>query len=82
MITSRSDDLLVGIIGLGLLPWIGWTLHRGMRDGRLPIGRAYVRRDERPGAYRMLLCLYVAAALLVAYITLDLLFDVKARIGL
>ena len=81
MITSRSDDLLVGLIGLGLLPWIGWTLHRGMRDGRLPIGRTYVRRDERRGAYRMLLTLYVAAALLVAYITLDLLFDVKPRFG-
>ena len=81
MTTFRSDDLLVGIIGLGLLPWIGWTLHRGMRDGRLPIGRAYVSRDERRGAYRMLLGLYAAAALLVAHITLDLLVGVRVRIG-
>jgi uncharacterized membrane protein len=73
MITSRSDDLLVGIIGLALLPWIGWTLHRGLRAGRLPIGRTYVRRDERRGAFNMLLALYAMAAVVVAYIALDLL---------
>jgi hypothetical protein len=81
MITSRSDDLLVGIIGLGLLPWIGWTLHRGIRDGRLPIGRAYVRRDERRGAYNVLLGFYATAALLVGFMAADLILAVDLRAG-
>jgi hypothetical protein len=78
MITSRSDDLLVGIIGLGLIPWIGWTLRRGLRDGRLPIGRAYVRRDERRGAYNVLLGFYFIGMLVVGFIGLDLIFDLRS----
>jgi hypothetical protein len=77
MITSRSDDLLVGIIGLGLIPWIVWTLRRGLRDGRLPIGRAYVRRDERRGAYNVLLGFYLIAMLIAGFIGLDLIFDLE-----
>ena len=79
MTISRSDDLLVGIIALGVVPWIAWTLHRGMRDGRLPIGRSYVGRDERRSAYMVLLGFYIAAGLLVAYIALDLLFGMNVR---
>jgi hypothetical protein len=78
MITSRSDDLLVGIIGLGLIPWIGWTLRRGLRDGRLPIGRAYVRRDARRGAYNVLLGFYLIAMLVVGFIGLDLIFGLRS----
>jgi hypothetical protein len=78
MITSRSDDLLVGIIGLGLIPWIAWTLRRGLRDGRLPIGRAYVSRDERRGAYNVLLGFYLIAMLVVGFIGLDLIFDLQS----
>jgi hypothetical protein len=69
--------LLVGIIGLGLIPWIVWTLRRGLRDGRLPIGRAYVRRDERRGAYNVLLGFYLIAMLIAGFIGLDLIFDLE-----
>ena len=79
MTTSRSEDLLVGIIGLGILPWIVWTVRRGVRSGALPLGRAYVRRDERRGAFNALLGLYLAAALLVAFISIDLLIERDLR---
>ncbi len=79
MTTFRSEDVLVGLFALALVPWIGWTLARGMRDESLPIGRSYVRRDERPGAYRALMFFWVAMAFAAAMICLDLLFKVDVR---
>jgi uncharacterized membrane protein len=77
MTTSRSEDVLVAIIGLGLVPWIGWTIRRGLQSGRLPIGRAYVRREERRGAFNALLAFYSIAALGAAFISFDLLFGLS-----
>ena len=74
MTIFRSEDELVGLIALALIPWIGWTVRRGLKYGKLPIGRSYVRRDERPGVYRALLGLWVAIAVMSAIIGLDLLF--------
>jgi hypothetical protein len=78
----QGEDMLVGLVAAGLVFWILLTLARGRREARLPIGRGYVRRDERPGAYRALLALYAAAALLVAFIALDLLFNIRMRLPL
>ena len=82
MTISRSDDLLVGVISLGLVPWIAWIVARGLRDGRLPIGRGYVRKDERRGAFTVLLGFYLISAGLVGLIGLDLLLglDLKGRL--
>ena len=79
MTISRSEDLLVGIIGFGVVPWTVWIILRGLRDGRLPIGRGHVRRDERAGAFAVLLGLYGIAALLVAFISVDLLLGLDLR---
>ena len=79
MTTFRSEETLVGLITLAAVPWIMWTLRRGVRDGRLPIGRAYVRRDERPGAFNTLFVFYVLAALTMAFIAADLLVGVNLR---
>jgi hypothetical protein len=79
MTTSRSEDLLVGIIALAVVPWSLWIIRRGLRDGRLPIGRGYVRREERPTPFNVLLLLYAAAAAGALYISLDLLFGMGAR---
>jgi hypothetical protein len=77
MTTSRSDELIVGVIALGLIPWIGWTVARGLKNKRLPIGRGYVERAERTAPFVVLLTFYSAAAVMAAYIGLDLLFGVK-----
>jgi hypothetical protein len=78
MTTSLSEELLVGLVGLALIPWIGWTVRRGLRQGALPIGRVYVRRDERRAAFNVLLGLYLAAAVLVAFICADLLLEIAS----
>ena len=74
MTISLSEELLVALVSLGLVPWIIWTVRRGLRSGMLPIGRGYVRRDDRPQAFNMLLCAYGAVALLAVYIAFDLTF--------
>ena len=77
MTTFRSENVLVGLIAATVVPWIGWTLARGIRAGRLPIGRAYVRREERQGPFNLLFGFYVVAALMAAVIALDLLFGLR-----
>ena len=78
MTAFRTEDTLVGLVaGAVLLPWIGWTLFRGFRQGRLPIGRGYVARDERAAPFWVLFGLYCAAAAMAAVIALDLLFGVS-----
>lgn len=69
---------MVGFIALAVVPWLVWRLRRGLREGRLPMGRAYVDRAERPGAYRSLFAFYVIAALMMAFIGLDLLFALRS----
>ena len=80
MTTFRSEDFLVGLVALGLVPWILWTLSRGLRNGRLPIGRAYLDRTERRGAFYTLLFFYVAAALLMGAIAAELLLNLELGI--
>ena len=76
--TGRTDDLLVGVLCLiVVLPWIGWTVRRGLANGRLPIGRGYVERVERPGAFRVLLALYIVAGAMIAFAGLDLIFQIR-----
>lgn len=74
----RSDELLIGFVALGLLPWIAWTVRRGFVSARLPIGKGYVEQAERPRAFRILLILYIVAALVIAFIAVDLLFGLLA----
>ena len=70
---ERSEDMLVGIVALGVIPWIAWTVRRGLVAGRLPFFRTYVERDARPTAFAVLLLSYFAAALAMAFIGFDLL---------
>jgi di/tricarboxylate transporter len=78
MTTFRSEETLVGIIVLALIPWIGWTIFRGIKRESLPLGRSYVRRD-RPAAFGIMLTFYLLAAVVAAWISLDLLFHINLR---
>jgi hypothetical protein len=74
-VSVQPDELLVGALCLAVVvPWIAWTIRRGFSEGRLPVGRGYVDRAERPGPFRALLVSYILAILLMAFIGLDLLF--------
>lgn len=82
MSSFASQDGLMGVFAFGIVPWIGWTLLRGLRDERLPIGRTYVRREERPGAYYALSGFWLTMALMAVMIGLDLLFRIDVRFWL
>lgn len=76
--TGRTEELVVGTLCLlVILPWIAWTVRRGLSNGRMPIARGYVERAERPGAFRVLLGLYILAAALIAFAGLDLLLEIR-----
>ena len=44
--TSSPEDHSSACVALALLPLIGWRIVRGLRDGRLPLYRTYVTREE------------------------------------
>ena len=76
--TGLTEKMGVGLVCLlVILPWIGWTVRRGLANQRLPIGRGYVERAERPGAFRALLGFYIAAVAIIAFTALDLLFGIR-----
>lgn len=73
------ENLLVGLVALGLLPLIAFRIWRGLRDGRLPLYRTYVRRDEAPGRFRLLLALHGLSFVLIGVVSADLLLGVGLR---
>jgi hypothetical protein len=79
MTTFRSEEMLVGAIGLALLPMIAWRIFRGLREGRLPIYRTYLTRDEGRAKFNAVLGLHVLSFVVVAVIAADLLFDLGVR---
>jgi hypothetical protein len=79
MTTFRSEDLLVGIIGLILLPLIATRLIKGLREGRLPLYRTYVRREEHRAKFAMLLGVHSLSFFIVAAITADLLLGLRLK---
>ena len=79
MTTFRSEETLVGLISLAAAGWIIWILVRALRDARLPIGKGEVRRDRRPGAFRALFALYVAAGAGMTIIALDLILGLTGK---
>ena len=76
--TGLTEEIGVAALCLlVILPWIAWTVRRGLANARLPIGRGYVERAERPGAFRVLLSMYIIASFMIAFIALDLLFQIR-----
>ena len=78
---ASGEELLVGMIGVALLPLIAWRVRRGLKEGRLPLYRTYVDRDEAGGKFGLLLALHALSFLLVAGVAADLLLDLGFRSG-
>ena len=76
---GRSEDLLVGIIGAALLPMIAWRIRRGLKEGRLPLYRTYLNREEAGSRFDLLLGLHALSFVLVALIAADLLFQLGLK---
>jgi hypothetical protein len=77
--TAQSGNLLVGLFALALVPLIALRIRRGLRDGRLPIYRTYVERDDQPGRFYFMLVLHILSLALVAIVAADLLLGLGIR---
>jgi hypothetical protein len=75
----RSEELIVGLVALALLPLIGWRIVRGLRDGRLPIYRTYLDRAHSRSKFGLLLALHAISLVLIAVVAADLLLGLGLR---
>jgi len=76
---AGSENLLVGFVAAALLPLIAARMVRGVREGRLPIYRTYLEREESRSKFAVLLVLHGLSFLLVAAVAADLLFGLGLR---
>jgi hypothetical protein len=75
----RSDELIVGLVALALLPLIALRIRRGLREGRLPVYRTYHERAQSAAKFNFLLALHALSFVLIALVALDLLFGLGLR---
>ena len=76
----RPDDLIIGLISLVLLPLIAWRIVRGLREGRLPVYRTSLSRDEVGNArFNTLLALHALSFVLIGVVAADLLLGLGLR---
>ena len=76
---GEGEDLFVGLVGVALLPLIAWRIRRGLKEGRLPLYRTYVGRDEAGSKFGLLLALHALSFVLVAVIAADLVFQLGLK---
>jgi hypothetical protein len=82
MTISRSDDLLVGLVALALVPLIGWRILRGFRQGRLPIYRTSLSREDSGSKFAVLMGLHILSLIAVGLAAAELLFNLGLRSAL
>jgi hypothetical protein len=76
---ATGEDLFVALVGLALLPMIGLRIRRGLREGRLPLYRTYLSREESHSKFGLLLALHGLSFVAVALIAADLLLGLGLR---
>ena len=82
MTTFRSEDFLVGLVALLLVPFITARIVRGLRDGELPVYRTRLSRQASRSRFNLLLALHVVSLVLIALVAADLLLGLGIRGGL
>jgi hypothetical protein len=79
MTTSRSENVWVGIVAFALVPLIALRIIRGLRDGRLPLYRTHVNREDGAAKFNVLLALHAFGLLVIALVAADLLLGLGLR---
>jgi hypothetical protein len=79
MTNFRSEEFLVGLIALLLIPLIVRRVVRGIREGELPLYRARLSRDAGTARFNLLMALHLLSLLLVSFIAADLLLGLGLR---
>jgi hypothetical protein len=74
-----TSDLFVGLVALALLPLIAMRIVRGLRDGRLPVYRTYLAREDDRTRFGLLLVLHMLSLIVIAVIASELLFHLGLR---
>jgi hypothetical protein len=74
-----NENVLVGLFALALVPLIAMRLLRAIREGRAPIYRTYLSREESGSRFYVLLVLHALSLILVAGIAADLLLGLGLR---
>ena len=77
--SNGGENLLVGLVAAALLPLIAWRILRGLREGRLPLYRAYIARGDGAAKFGVLLALHALSLLLIGLVAADLLFNLGIR---
>ena len=75
----RSEDIVVGLIALALLPVIGWRIWRGVKQGQLPLYKTRIDRSAVAGKFTFLLVLHGLIFLLIAVVAADLLLGLGLK---
>ena len=77
-----NEELLVGLVALLLAPLIALRIARGLREGRLPLYRTYLYRENDRAKFGFLLGLHLLSLLLIIFVAADLLLglDLKGRL--
>jgi hypothetical protein len=78
-VNRTPEELLVGLFALALLPLIALRIRRGLREGRLPVYRTYLGREESGSRFGVLLVLHALSFVLVALVAADLLLGLGLR---
>ena len=77
--SATSENILVGLIALALLPVIGWRIWRGVKYGQLPLYRTRIDRGVGAAKFNFLLGLHALLFLLIAVIAADLLLGLGLK---
>ena len=75
----RSEEFLVGLVALLLVPLIARRILRGLRQGEMPLYRARLGRGAGPARFNLVLALHVLSLMLVALVAADLLLGLGLR---
>jgi hypothetical protein len=78
-VNGRGEELFIGIVGVALLPMIAWRIHRGLTEGRLPIYRTYLTRQQNGAKFQVLLALHALSFIVMAVIAADMLFELRLK---
>ena len=79
MTAPSGETVLVGLVALAVVPFIALRIVRGVREGRLPVYRTYLRREDDRAKFNALLALHALSLVLIAGIAADLLLDLGLR---
>jgi hypothetical protein len=77
--TPNSQNLLVGLVALALLPLIGLRIFRGLSEEELPLYQTRLSRADGVAKFNVLLVLHALAFLLIAIVAADLLLGLGLR---